>query len=127
MKELPGHSEPEPKPLHNRENVGNHVRDLQEQANFRGESQSLQPNPPQFDKPAELGQQPLGASPEAYVVFPGELASPRSPLENPVQEQGKPQSGEEEEAEQFDLDFSPEDFQPAIFRCNVLRILHSKS
>lgn len=83
-----GDAQPNPKPLHNVEEGGGHVvaehlKDLQRQA-FRGEPQPFHPNPAELNKANEqLGQQPLGLSPEAYVVFPGELASPRSPPENP--------------------------------------------
>ena len=49
----------------------------------RGEDPGILPSPGEGQgnqKPSEqLGQQPLSAAPEGYVVFPGELASPRSP------------------------------------------------
>lgn len=59
------------RPIHDLDAVEQHVRQLEDQADFR----SIK----------EVDSQPLGESPGTYVVFPGELASPRSPPETPDQ------------------------------------------
>lgn len=64
----------ESNPLHTG-GIETHIRTLQSDADFRGVIR-------------EVGSQPLGEAPGAYVVFPSELASPRSPPDNPSENQG---------------------------------------
>jgi hypothetical protein len=96
------------------------------------ESQDLpRAKTPDVSTPAVEDANPTAKNPaeqqarERLSKPPPEEAS--SIVDSPVQEQDELQSDEQEELDELDVEFSPEDFGPAIFRCNTVNSLFKTS